>query len=377
MLQPSPIPKRRLSHRTRLKIPRAHRRAGPAAPPVATEVPPARAIQRQPDVDSRELMVSLASLDTNGPISPEDAQKWKASLQQLIRQGASSIPAIQDYLAQNLDVNYSNVPGADQLGYATMRAGLLDALGQIGGPQATQAMLQIMQTSVYPTDLSTLAATLAQQSPGQYDGQVLSAVRNQLSLASQDQLGNANVAPLFQLLATASANGTDVTPDLSQYSDKWPYYSSIELASLPNGAGVASLVQIAQQNTGVNQSAAVQALAQLAPQNSQALTSLVNMVQQGQLSDTALADLAPYLTGRQNELGSPANPPGTAIQGLHLANGNQDYLMADTESTLTPAQVTQRLSVIDQLLQAVPATDTAAQAALQGQKNALSGRQGK
>jgi hypothetical protein len=322
-------------------------------------------------------MVSLASLDTNGPISAEDAQKWKASLQQLIRQGASSIPAIQEYLAQNLDVNYSGVPGADQLGYSSMRAGLLDALGQIGGPDATSAMLQIMQTSVYPSDIATLATTLAQQAPGQYDAQVLSAVRNQLSLASQDQLGNANVGPLFQLLGTAAANGTDVTADLSQYSGKWPYYAAIEMETLPNGAGVASLVQMAQQNSGVNQTAAAQALAQLAPQNSQALSGLVNMVQQGQLTDAQLADIAPYLAGRENELGGAANPPGTSVQGLHLANGNQDFSMADTANSLTPDQVTQRLSVIDQLLQAVPSSDTGAQSALQGQRNILTGRQGK
>jgi hypothetical protein len=346
------------------------------APGVAATPPPARVAPGKPDVDPRRLMDTLTALDLKGPITAEDAQKWKESLQQLVRQGSSSVVAIQQYMAQNLDVSFAGVTGADQLGYSSLRAGLLDALGQIGGPESTAAMLQILQSSVYPTDIATLAATLEQQAPGQYSGQVLTAARAQLALAAQDQLGNANVGPLFQLLAGAAANGTDVTSDLTQYSSKWPYYATIELANLPNGAGVASLIQIAQESTGGNQSAAAQALAQLAPQNSQAVSALVAMAQQGQLTDAELAELAPYLGLRENQLGSQGNPPGTSVQGLHIADGNQDFTVAELNS-LTPDQITQRLSIIDQLLQAVPGSDTMAQQALKQQQSILTGKKAK
>jgi len=322
-------------------------------------------------------MTALTSLNTNGPITAEDAQKWKESLRQLVRQGASSVPAIQEYLAQNLDVSFAGVTGADQLGYSSLRTGLLSALGEIGGPESTAAMLQILQTSVFPTDVATLAATLEQQAPGQYSGEVLTAVRAQLALAAQDQLGNANVGPLFQLLSSAAANGTDVAADLAQYSSKWPYYATIDLANLPNGAGVSPLVQIAQGITGGNETAAAQALAEMAPQNSQALSALLDMAKQGQLTDAELAQLAPYLAGRVNELSPEANPSGTSIQGLHIANGNQDFSVADLLNSLTPNQVTQRLSAIDQLLQSIPASDTQGQQALQEQKSALTARQAK
>jgi hypothetical protein len=363
-------------------VPRDEVAENPAAPvavvPTAPVTPsPVPVAPREPDVDSRQLMVSLASLDLKGPIAAEDVQKWKQSLQQLIRQGASSVPAIREYLAQNLDVSYSGVPGADQLGYSSLRAGLLDALGQIGGPESTAAMLQTMQTTVFPTDIATLAATLEQQAPGQYQGDILTAVRGQLALAAQDQLGNANVGPLFQLLASAAANGTDVSADLAQYSTKWPYYSTIELANLPNGAGVISLIQLAQNVQGTSQAAAAQALAQLAPQNSSALNALVDMAQQGQLSDSILAQLAPYLGGRENQLGPTTNPSGTTSQGLHIANGNQDFTAVDLLNALTPAQVTERISIIDQLLQALPASDTQTQEALQQQRGSLTSRQAK
>jgi hypothetical protein len=360
--------------------PRADSVEAPAAPvAVAPETPVTtpRVSPVRENFDSKQLMSTLTSLDTNGPISAEDAQKWKESLQQLVRQGSSSVPAIRDYLAQNQDVSYAGLTGADQLGFPSLRAGLLNALGEIGGPESTAAMLQILQTSVFPTDVAALAATLQQQAPGQYDGQVLSAVRSQLAQASQDQLGNVNVGPLFQVLANAAANGTDVTADLQQYSGKWPYYASIELSGLPNGAGVPSLIQMAQDNAGGNQGVAAQALAQLAPQNSQALTALLSLAQQGQLSDMDLAELAPYLAGRENLLNGTTSPSGASIQGLHMANGNQDFSVADLLNSLTPDQVTQRLLVIDQLVQAVPESDTMAQQALQQQKSALTAKQGK
>jgi hypothetical protein len=346
------------------------------APGLAATAPPARVPRIEPVADSRQLMTNLTSLDLKGPITAEDAQKWKESLQQLVHQGPLSVAPILEYLAQNQDVNYAGVTGADALGYSSLRAGLLNALGQIGGPEATAAMLQTLQTTVFPADIAALAATLEQQAPGQYSDEVLTAVRAQLALAAQDQLGSANVGPLFQLLSSAAANGTDVTADLAQYSAKWPYYATIELANLPNAAGVPSLIQMAQDNTGGNQTAAAQALAQLAPQNSQALSALLSMAQQGQLSDFELAQLAPYLAGRENQLGSE-NPPGTSTQGLHIANGNQDFSVSDLLNALTPDQVTQRLSIIDQLLQSIPAGDTQAQQALQQQKGALTGRQAK
>jgi hypothetical protein len=359
-------------------MPRAENAETPVAPvaaaPEAVVTPPPAHVAppSAPTVDSRQLMSTLTSLDVKGPISAEDAQKWKASLQQLVQQGPSSVAAIREYLAQNQDVNFAGVTGADQLGYPSLRAGLLSALGDIGGPESTAAMLQTLQTSVFPTDIAALAQTLEQQAPGQYQGDILNAVRAQLAMAAQDQLGDANVGPLFQLLAAAAAKGTDVSADLTQYGAKWPYYASIELANLPNGAGVSSLIQLAQNSGG--QSAAAQALAQLAPQNTQALNSLLDMAKQGQLSDTQLAQLAPYLGGRENDLGPTANPGGTSSQGIHIASGNQDFSAAEFANSLTPDQVTQRISIIDQFLQSIPADDTLGQQALQQQKAALAAR---
>jgi hypothetical protein len=351
-----------------------------AAPTPASTRPAALAPSPPPEgmpADPKDLILVLTKLDGKEPITPEQAQKWKQSLQQLIHQGAASVPAIQQFLAQNQDANYAGVSGAGELGYSSLRSAMLDGLAQIDGPESTQAMLQILQTSVFPTDIATLAKTLDAQGPGQYQQDILAAVRQQLSLGALDQLGGANVLPLFQVLANEAGNGANITGDLAQFAQKWPYYASIALANLPDGAGVPSLIQLAQGTMPGNAAAAAQALAQIAPQNTDALNALLDLAKGGQLPDSVLAQLAPYLGGRTYELGPPANPLASGNLTFHIASGNQDFSAYDGSGALTQAQISQRVSIIDQLLQAIPSTDTAAQDALQQQRNALAARQSK
>ena len=344
----------------------------PAPSPAPSPAPPETAAL-DPAVDARQLVSALTSLDSKQPITPDQAQKWKESLQKLIRQGSSSVPGMLEYLAQNLDVNYAGVSGAGVLGYNSLRSALLDALGQIGGADATAAMLQTMQTSIFPTDIATVAKTLEAQAPGQYQQDIVGAVEQQLARAAQDQLGGANVGPLFQLLLSEGASGAEITGDLAKYYGNWPYYSAIALATIPDNAGVPALIQIAQGEPGGRQAAAAQALAQLASQNQDALSALLNLAKNGQLPDSILAQIGPFLAGRQYALGPPADLTAGGLQTYHMAGGNQDFSSYDT-GTLTAAQINQRLGMIDQFLQAIPSTDSAAQEALQAQKNILTGR---
>jgi hypothetical protein len=347
--------------------------SAPASTPSIS--PPPSALSEAVPTDPKDLVAGLAALDGKQPITPEQAQKWKDSLQALIRQGAVAVPAIQQFLAQNQDANYAGVSGANALGYNSLRSALLDALAQIGGPDSTQAMLQILQTSIYPTDIATLAKTLDAQEPGQHQEAILNAVRQQLNMGASDQLGGANVLPLFQVLTLQAASGANVNADLAQFAEKWPYYSAIALASLPDAAGVPSLIQIAQGSVPGNPSAAAQALAELASQNPQALSTLLDLAKGGQWTDLVLAQLAPFLGGREYELGPPQDLAAGGNLTFHIADGNQDFSAFDASGTLTPSQITERLSIIDQLLQAIPSTDPAAQEALQAQHNALAAKQ--
>jgi hypothetical protein len=358
-------------------------RADASAPAESTSVAASKssvtaassAVPEAAPADPKDLVGGLAAIDGKQPITSEQAQRWKESLQQLIRQGSASVPAIQQFLAQNTDANYAGVSGADALGYGSLRSAMLDALTQIGGADATQAMLQILQSSVFPTDIATLAKTLDAGGSGQYQQAILDAVRQQLNLGAVDQLGGANVLPLFQVLATEAANGANVNADLTQYAEKWPYYSAIALAALPDNAGVPSLIQIAQGTVPGNPSAAAQELAELAPQNPQALSTLLDLAKGGQLSDSVLAQLAPFLGGREYQLGPPQDGAASGYQTFHMASGNQDFSAFDSGGSLTQSQITQRLAIIDQFLQAIPTSDPGAQEALQQQRNALAAQQ--
>jgi hypothetical protein len=336
--------------------------------------PPAVAPPSEIPTDSRQLLATLAALDGKEPVTAAQAEKWKESLRQLIHQGASSVQSIQRFLAQNLDANYAGVSGADQLGYNSLRSALLDALIQIGGPEATAAMLQTLQSSIFPTDIATIAKALEAQSPGQFQQDILNAVRQQLSLAALDQLGDANVRPLFQVLANLGAAGAGVAGDLAQYAEKWPYYTTIVLATLPNNAGAPALIQISQGALAGNQTIAGQGLAEIAPQNPDASNALITLVKSGQLNDASVAQLAPFLGGRQYQLAPPPNPAAPGYLTFHMSVGNQDFSAHDSDA-INPVQLTQRISLIGQVLAVTPQADVTAQDALQQQKDALTARQ--
>ncbi|HEY3913072.1 MAG TPA: hypothetical protein VGN61_01190 [Verrucomicrobiae bacterium] len=350
----------------------------PVAPsqPIVQTPPPAESATASaptPVTDPQQLLTNLAAVDGKEPITADQAQKWKESLRQLIHLGSASVQPIQKFLAQNLDANYAGVSGADQLGHNSLRSALLDALIQIGGPESTAAMLQILQTSIFPTDVLTVDKVLEAQSPGQFQQDILNAVRQQLSLAAMDQLGGANVGPLFQVLSNIGATGTDVEGDLAQYAEKWHYYAIIALIGLPNNAGVPAIIQIAQGTLAGNQTVAGQALAELAPNNPEALSALIALAKSGQLNDSALAQLAPFLGGRQYQLTQPSNPATPGYLTLHMGLGNQDFASRD-DTSLTPAQLTHRISIIDQVLAVIPAADVSAQDAIQQQKTVLAAR---
>jgi len=350
-----------------------------SAPPPRATTPKTSPLVSSVPADAaspQQLLSSLAQIDGKSQITPDQAKAWKESLQQLVRQGPAAVPAIQFFMAQNLDTNYAGVGGADQLGYSSLRAGMIDALAQIGGPEATAAMLQILQSSIYPTDIAQLARSMGSSATGQYQQEFLGAVRQQLFQASQgQQANNADVGPLFQVLAAEAANGAQVAQDIQQYGSKWAFYSAITLANLPDGAGLPALVQMAQ-TSDAGQTVAVDSLAQLAPGSPQALNSLLELAKSGQLPDYVMQSVAPFLAGQQFALSSDSNPApaGAQLQTIHMANGNQNFIAYQAS---TPAQIGQQIHLIDQLIQVLPPSDSDTLLALQQQKGALSSKLGK
>jgi hypothetical protein len=123
----------------------------------------------EPTPETRGLVSALANLDLKAPLTAEAAAAWKENLARLVQNGAASIPAIQEFLALNKDVNFgSNTGAAGLLGSTSLRMSLLDALGAIPGPEALAASAQVLQSTTDPLEIALLARNLERQAPEQY-----------------------------------------------------------------------------------------------------------------------------------------------------------------------------------------------------------------
>jgi hypothetical protein len=182
----------------------------PALPVVSPDPVPVTSIAPvvETNLNPHQLVADLAGLKpdaSQNAITTEQAERFKQNMAQLIQQGSASVPAIEEFLTNNVDSAYDSVPGGDQLGYSSLRAGLLDALKQIGGPEAQYAMAQALQTTAVPAEILELAKNLEQQAPGQYSDQIVNAAREAVEMSSQNKLGtNVEVGPAFRVIQSYS-----------------------------------------------------------------------------------------------------------------------------------------------------------------------------
>lgn len=331
----------------------------------ATPAPPAvESVPIQQPLSSNPLVAELIELSsTKGTITPAQAERFKQILAELVRQGVASVPAIQELLSKGIDYRYIDVNGGDQLGFYSLRASLFDTLKQIGGPEAQTAMLQTLKTSAMPAEVLELAKDLEAIAPGMYSDQIQKAARDALNAATVNQATNVEIGPVFHLLqmygANTIADASKVDPD--------NFYNALNMANLPNGQGLPSLIQMAQDSKGSSQSIATEMIAQMASQNMQALNTLAQMAQNGQIPNNIWMRLAPILGGDQYQLasGAAANTPAAPD------NAGKNYSVVNTANS--PDQINQRIAMIQNLLSYVPENSAGANA-LRHEIDALGGK---
>jgi len=327
--------------------------AAAPAHPVAVPAP----VAQEPAPISPELLTCQQLVDElakigNGPISPEQAARFKADLKELIKRGATSVAAIQGLLGQDIDTSFGDVKGGDQLGYPSLRSSLIDALNQIGGPAAQTALVDTMNSTAVPSELLQIAQDLNKQAPGQYNDEIVSNVQATLALASAGQLGtNTELGPAYRTLQTfGNANSTADAAN----SDPVDFYNAVQLANMPNGQGLSSLLQMEQSSSGTSQAIATDMIAQMAGQNGDALTALAQMAQNGQISQNEWLQIAPILGGSQYQMNS----------------SDDDYTVSDPN--LTPEQIGQRIQMLNTFMNFVP-PGTGGYKAMQQEISTLSG----
>jgi hypothetical protein len=297
-------------------------------------------------------------------VTPEQAERFKHHLEELIRGGAASVAAIREFLDKNVDLDFGQVAGGEQLSYASFRAAFLDALKQIGGPEAQSAMAQVLQTSAVPGELLEVAKNLETGAPGQYREQILRAAREALEMAAANQLGtNAELGPAYRILNSYSEAGT--AEDTAR-RDPINFSNAVAMANLPDAQGLQSLIQMAQNPNpdAGGQMVATEMIAQLAGNNAQAFDALMQMAQNAQISNRVWTRLAPILGGDQYQF---QFGPG-AGSGL---DGSTPYTVVN--NVTTSDQINQRIGLIDRFLSVV-APDSSAANALLHERQLLAGR---
>ena len=173
----------------------------------------------EPKPEILQLVDGLVKLQPeNGVLTDEFAKGWKQNLRQLIQQGPAAIPAMQDFLARNLDYAFGD-SGRQFLGYSSARVAMFDALAQIGGPEAVAALSGVLQTTADPREIALLAQKLEQLEPQQHQAEVLNAARQALALAGSHKQQTADPAPLFEVLQKYGGEG--IASELVKSAAQW------------------------------------------------------------------------------------------------------------------------------------------------------------
>ena len=156
------------------------------------------------------------------------------------------------------------------------------------------------------------------------------------------------------------------------------YDGLMALAALPENQGVPALIQQAQKlGTGgqAQDVFAVQMLAQVAPQNADASSALIEAAKAGQIPDRAWRRVADALAGDQYRyVKDPSVDANTlmrmpGVKTYHIAAGNENFYSVPLTGNGSVSDMDQRRALIDQLLQAT--SSPAAQTALQQAKGQL------
>lgn len=299
-----------------------------ASAPAATTTPAVPEAKPPVTGPAKDLVTSLAALDPKkGPITKEQVEKFKSDLKALIAQGKDAVPAIREFLERNVELSYANA-GGESLGYSSLRASLIDALAQIGGPEATSALLGALNTTALPGEIAQLARALEQLAPGQYSGDILNAARQTLQLAMGGGLGKEDAGPLFDIIAKAAANGQldpALLADLQKSAQSYKWYPVITMANLPGDQGIDALIAMLKDPNVPN--TVPEMLGQKAWESEKALNALVDLARTGRITPAEYQQIIALMSGDEYLITQKGaqQPQGVDCQYYHIEYNNQNF----------------------------------------------------
>ncbi|HXJ56721.1 MAG TPA: hypothetical protein VNU68_08665 [Verrucomicrobiae bacterium] len=328
----------------------------PVLDPAVGALPAQAARENVPSAVAQEVIARVGQLDFfAGGLSPQKTEELKRSFKQLVEEGAGAVPAIRAYLDRFQDIDFDPFGAAKQVGYPSLRMGMLDALRQIGTPEALELSLQTLHTTADPQEIAFLAKGLERQlPPDQFRSVVLAAASESLEQALSGQWSGRNVTPLFEVLQRYGDEG--VIGLLEKASSKWNFYATLALAGMPNGAGIPALVRMVQDQASAavgNGDLALRPLAQAALQFPQARASLLEQARLNQVPEKAWSGIA------------------ASFLGNYIQYGNQLFGSTAPAVMWSKEQIDLRFNLIDQMI-AVTTSPTGKQVLQNAQAQMLS-----
>jgi hypothetical protein len=294
---------------------------------------------------------------TNAALTPEAVAAWRTNFMNLVQNGSGSVPALRAFLDQKMDYQFTQ-EAWQTLGYSSARLAAIDALRQIGGPDAVTAREGLLGTTQTPREIAVLARDLEAAAAAAKDPQV-------------------DVAPLFEVFQ--HYGDASAIPELEKAMGQWNYYATISLTNLPDNAGVPSLLRMADPTSGSgSRVVALEMVAQLAASNADARQFLATQVANKGIPANLWPYLASPLAGDQYYPVDSAITQYPQLQSMsdlktsHLAYGNQNLYTLPGNQNLTADGIQQRLALVDELLKAT--SDPAAVQALQRARDTLTQR---
>ncbi|MHC1765314.1 MAG: hypothetical protein AB9869_13605 [Verrucomicrobiia bacterium] len=317
---------------------------------------------------AQRIIQEMAMLQfAEGKLRPEQAAQLREHFKALSEEGAAAVPAIRMFLGRNQDIVFDPAGGASVGGYSSLRAGLLDTLNRIGGPEAVDALTHALRGTAEPSEIQAIARYLENLAPGEFRQEVVNAARETLDRTLRGQLHVEDAGPLFEVLQTRGDEA--VVGDLLEAMPRWSYYSTIALAGLAEDQGIPWLAERVQASLGTSTAdlLGLQMLAQAAGRSPEAASALFEQARRNQIPDGAWSKVAEGLAGEQYQMGQPpaltAASPG--IRTYHIASGNQNFHGIPFNPRVDASETALRRAVVEELLQI-----TQSPAAVQALQNA-------
>jgi hypothetical protein len=127
-------------------------------------------------------LVSIKSASANNPRAMRKAIYW---LEELAAGGPAALPAIQQFLARNEEIDYASAPAkrgasTESVAPVSLRFGLFEVVKQIGGAEAENVLAEVLGTTGRGVEVAWLARALQEMAPNKYREAALAAARELL-----------------------------------------------------------------------------------------------------------------------------------------------------------------------------------------------------